>query len=212
MRITIFGATGNVGSRVVTEALGRGHEVTTVTRSSARLGDLPMPANPTLGDADDVEHVARVSAGQDAVITATRPAPGSEAHLAITTKALLGGLSHSTTRLMAVGGAATLTVPGAGGMVVDDPAHLAPAYRSIARACVDQLELYRSADAVDWTYLSPAAQLEPGERTGRYRLGADELVVDADGVSRISMEDLAVALLDEVETPRHRKTRFTVGY
>lgn len=84
--------------------------------------------------------------------------------------------------------------------------------RDIALACNEQLEVCRAETGVDWAYLSPAALLEPGERTGNYRLGTDELVVDTEGNSTISMEDLAVALLDEAEWPQHHRTRFTAAY
>ncbi|WP_030234662.1 NAD(P)-dependent oxidoreductase [Streptomyces sp. NRRL S-350] len=213
MRITVFGATGNVGSRVVTEALARGHQVTAVVRDQAKPHGLPATVALVTGDARNPEDVARTAAGQDVVITATRPAPGSEHELTVATKGLLAGIAGTGVRLLAVGGAGSLTVPGAGGAtLVEDPGFPAD-IRPIALACSEQLDLYRAADAdVDWTYLSPAALLEPGERTGRFRLGRDELLVDADGNSAISMEDLAIALLDEVERPAHRLTRFTAAY
>ncbi|MBA2318391.1 MAG: NAD(P)H-binding protein [Euzebyales bacterium] len=213
MRITVFGAAGNVGSRVVAEALSRGHEVTAVVRDPARFGELHAAADARAGDAGNVEDVAELSAGQDVVITATRPAAGSENELVATTKALLAGLALTGVRLLVVGGAATLTVPGAGGTtVIDDPNFVPAAARDIALACADQLETCRAEAGVDWAYLSPAALLEPGERTGKYRLGTDELLVDAEGNSTISMEDLAAALLDEAERPNHHRTRFTAAY
>ncbi|NUS85703.1 MAG: NAD(P)H-binding protein [Streptomyces sp.] len=211
MRITVFGAAGSVGSRVVAEALSRGHEVTAVVRNPGPLGDLPAGATARVGDAADVDDVVRLSTGQDLVITATRPAPGSEDELVTATKALLAGVASGGVRLLVVGGAATLTVPGTGGTLVVDGPDFPADWRGIALACAEQLEACRAESEADWTYLSPAALLEPGERTGTYRLGTDELLVDADGISRISMEDLAVALLDEAEHPRHRRTRFTVA-
>ncbi|GAA2367750.1 NAD(P)-dependent oxidoreductase [Nonomuraea africana] len=220
MRITVFGAAGAVGSRVVTEALSRGHHVTAVVRDPARYrAPQLVPAHPGAaltvgaGDASDLTDALRLSTGQDLVITATRPALGREDDLVTTTKTLLAAARASATRLLVVGGAATLTVPGSGGAtVLDDPAHLPAAYRPIALACAAQLETCRTDTDTDWAYLSPAAQLLPGVRTGGYRLGADELLLDADGISAISMEDLAVALLDEAEHPRHRRTRFTAAY
>jgi putative NADH-flavin reductase len=103
-------------------------------------------------------------------------------------------------------------VPGTGGATVIEDPEFPAAWRDIALACNAQLEVCRAETAVDWAYLSPAALLEPGERTGAYRLGADELLVDAEGNSVISMEDLAMALLDEAERPRHHRTRFTAAY
>ncbi|MDH6707502.1 putative NADH-flavin reductase [Kitasatospora sp. MAA19] len=212
MRITVFGATGNVGGRVVAEALARGHQVTAVVRDPAKPHGLPSAAALTVGDARNAEDVARIAAGQDLVITATRPAPGSEHELPAATRGLLAGLAGTGVRLLAVGGAGSLTIPGRGGLtVVEDPG-LPAEILPIARACGEQFDLYRADAHVDWTYLSPAAVLEPGERTGRFRLGRDELLVDADGLSAISMEDLAVALLDEAEQPVHRRTRFTAAY
>ncbi len=211
MRITVFGATGSVGGRVVAEALARGHEVTAVARDPAGH-ELPAAANPRAGDAADVEDVVELSAGQDLVIAATRPAPGDERGLVRTTKALLAGLAQTGVRLLVSGGAGSLTVPGAGGRtVMDDPNFLSPDYRDLAQACADQLEACRAEARVDWAYLSPPALLKPGERTGHYRLGTDEMLVDADGNSTISIEDLAVALLDEAERPKHHQTRFTIA-
>ncbi|WP_436788137.1 NAD(P)-dependent oxidoreductase [Yinghuangia sp. YIM S10712] len=213
MRIAVFGAAGNVGSRVVAEAWARGHEVTAVVRGHRNLSGLPADVDVRTGDARDPDDVAAATVGQDLVITATRPAPGREAELPEATRALLAGIGKTGVRVLAVGGAGSLTVPGTGGRTVagmpDFPADWAP----IAAACAEQLDVYRAAPAeIDWAYLSPAAILEPGERTGVYRLGGDTLLVDADGNSSISTEDLAVALLDEAERPRHHRTRFTVGY
>jgi putative NADH-flavin reductase len=215
MRITVFGAAGGVGSRVVIEALDRGHEVTAVVR---RTGHRHDGARVRTGDAADAGEVARLSAGQDVVIAATRPAPGREQELAATAAALLTGVGRTGpppagARLLVVGGAATLTVPGArGGTVVDEPDFPAD-WRPIALACAEQLAVCRAAgDGVDWAYLSPPALLEPGERTGAYRTGTDTLLVDDSGRSAISMEDLAVALLDEAERPAHRGRRFTVAW
>lgn len=214
MRITVFGAAGSVGSRVVAEAVSRGHEVTAVVRDPARFHELHAAADTRTGDAGDVEDVAELSAGQDVVISATRPVPGSERDLVSTVKALLAGLTRTGVRLLVVGGAGSLTVPGTGGTtVLDDPTFRPPgAYRDLAVACTEQLEACRSETVVDWAYLSPAAVLEPGQRTGSYRLGTDELLVDAAGGSTISIEDLAVALLDEAEWPKHHRTRFTAAY
>ncbi|MGW0564056.1 NAD(P)-dependent oxidoreductase [Streptomyces sp. NPDC003016] len=212
MRITVFGAAGNMGSRIVAEALARGHEVTAVVRDPARFHELDAGAEARAGDAGSAEDVAALSSGQDLVISATRPAPGQEGELVTTTEALLAGLARTGVRLLVVGGAGSLTVPGTGGAtVVDDPQFPAD-WLPIALACNAQLDVCRAETAVDWAYASPAALLEPGERTGTYRLGSDELLVDAEGDSAISMEDLAVALLDEAERPKHHRTRFTAAY
>ncbi len=213
MRITVLGATGNVASRVVTEALSRGHQVTAVVRNSTLFNDLPAAANVRAGDAGNVEDVAKVSAGQDVVISAIKPAPSNKSETVATTNALMDGLAQNGVRLLVVGGAATLTIPGTGGKtVIEDPNFLPVSARQVGQASADQLEACRSESRVDWAYLSPPAHLAPGERTGNYRLGADELLLDAEGNSTISMEDLAVVLLDEAEQPRHHRTRFTAAY
>jgi putative NADH-flavin reductase len=212
MRITVFGAAGQVGSRAVAEALGRGHQVTAVLRSPARARAVPAGAAVRIGDATDVEDVVDLSTGQDLVIGATRPAPGREGELVATMRALLAGLARTRVRLLVVGGAATLTVPGTAGVTVMDEPDFPAGLRRIARACADQLDVCRADTAADWAYLSPPASLEPGTRTGRFRLGADDLLVDAAGASALSMEDLAVALLDEAERPAHRRVRFTAAY
>ncbi len=213
MRITVLGATGKVGGRVVTEALSRGHEVTAVVRNSTRFNDLPAAAKARAGDVDNVEDVARVSTGQDVVISAIRPAPGNESDIIPTTRSMMDGLAKTGVRMLVVGGAATLTVPGTGGKtVIEDSNFLPVSARQIGKASADQLDVCCAETRVDWAYLSPPAQLAPGKRTGNYRLGTDELLLDPEGNSTISMEDLAVVLVDEAERPRHHRTRFTAGY
>ena len=195
MRITVFGATGAVGREVVAEARARGHEVRSASRSTGV-------------DATDPADIARVSAGQDLVISATRPRPGQEAELVAVARALFAGLRD--TRLLLVGGAATLRRPD--GLLVQDAPDFPAEVLPIAHACAEQLAVCRGESVLDWAYLSPPMSLEPGPRTGRYRLGADDLVVDESGASWITNADLAVALLDEAERPKHHRTRFTVGY
>ncbi|OZM81684.1 NAD(P)-dependent oxidoreductase [Pseudonocardia sp. MH-G8] len=213
MQITVIGATGMVGRRVVAEALARGHSLTAVVRDTTRAADLPPAVRVRAGDAADVVAVACLAADQDVVVASIRPAVGSEAELVPTTQALLAGLVGSGARLLVVGGAGSLVVPGTGGLVADDPSLVTGGYRAIALAGVQQLAACRAApDEVDWTYLSPPAELVPGVRTRTYRRGTDELLLDTRGRSRISVEDLAVALLDEAQNPAHRRTRFTVAY
>ena len=203
MKIVIVGAAGMVGSRVLTEAAGRGHDVLAIVRT--RRPDAPdVPV--VEADAGDPERMATLFAGADAVVAAARPAPGEEHTVAATTTALLDAAG---TRILVVGGAAPLRVPG-GGLVLDDPRYVPPEYRAIASASAAQLEVCRAHPA-DWVYLSPPAVLEPGARTGVYRRGTTTLLVRPDGSSRISAEDLAAAVVDELENPgpdRH----FTVGY
>jgi len=218
MRITVFGATGAVGSRVVQEALSRHHDVTAVGRNLDRLTTLAQRLGEVgglrvlRGDASDAGDVARLGWGREVVISATRPVPGREDELAIAAKGLVSGLAGSGVRLLVVGGAASLTLPGDPGTTVVDGPGFPVELRPIALACNEQLEVIRASTDLEWTYLSPPALLEPGVRTGTYRLGRDELLTSADGTSSISMEDFAIALLDEAEQPRHPRARFTVGY
>jgi putative NADH-flavin reductase len=213
MKITVLGATGNVGSRVVAEAQSRGHEVTAVVRNSTATNNLPAGVKVLIGDAANVADVSKVSVGQDLVISAIRPASGRESDITSTTRSLMDGLAQTDVRLLVVGGAATLTVPGTDGKTVLEDSNYLPVFaRHIGKASAEQLDVCLAETRVDWAYFSPAADFAPGERTGNYRLGTDELLVDAEGVSKISMEDAAVVLLDEAERPEYQRTRFTAAY
>lgn len=213
MRITIFGATGNVGSRTVKEALSRGHEVTAVIRDKASQRKIPAEAKAVIGRADNAEDVIRFSQGQDLVISAVRPPTGMEPHLITMTKAILDGTTQIGVRALIVGGAASLKMPDDNNLtVLTAPDFLPEDVVPIARACFTQYKICMADRQADWSYISPPAMLTPGTRTGQYRLGDDELLIDENGNSAISMEDFAVALIDEAETPQHKKTRFTVAY
>jgi putative NADH-flavin reductase len=226
MRIGVFGATGVIGGRIVAEAVARGHQVTAFTRDPARIGQ-GGDADWRLADVLDPASVAEGIAGLDVVVNAINagrdiPDTIANAHvLPSAATALIKGLeAHPAARLIVIGGAGSLEV--APGLTVVDtdgfaeslPANLGvpPEYVKVVRAHVEALDAYRTSNR-NWTYISPSAGLvQPGERTGRFRIGADELLVRADGTSDISAEDLAVAAVDEAETARHLKRRFTVGY
>jgi len=213
MKITVFGAAGEVGSRIVSEALTRGHEVTAVVRNPTQFHKLPQGVMACAGDAGIVDDVVRLTAGQDLVISAVRPPTGNEALLAPITQSILNGAAQSDIRVLVVGGAASLKLPGQGDTtVLTAPNFLPEEVINIARACFAQHEMCNANQNANWTYLSPPAMLVPGTRTGVYRLGSDELIVDIDGLSQISMEDFAVVLLDEAEHPKHYRTRFTAAY
>ncbi|OXM46076.1 NAD(P)-dependent oxidoreductase [Amycolatopsis alba] len=206
MKIAVVGAAGMTGSRVVTEAISRGHHVTAVFRRTppdSRHPDVEI----VRGDITDVGRMSEVFGGVDAVVGATRPAPGAEDTVAATAKALLDAAAG--TRVLVVGGAGPLRSP-SGGLVIDDPVFVPLSWRTIASASTTQLQVCEAHDG-DWVYLSPPAMLEPGIRTGTYRRGTTTILTAEDGSSRISAEDLAVAIVDELENPggdRH----FTVGY
>ncbi len=213
MKITILGATGNAGSRIITEALSRGHEVTAVVRKPAATSSLPPGIKVLIGDANNIKDVIAFSTGQDVVISAIRSASGHESEVIQATRTLMDGLSKSGVRLLVVGGASTLIVPDTGGKtVIEDSNYLPVSARHIGKASADQLAVCLAETRVDWVYLSPAAHFSPGERTGKYRQGTDELLIDAKGISKISMEDAAIVLLDEAEQPKHHQVRFTVAY
>ncbi|MGW1839342.1 NAD(P)-dependent oxidoreductase [Streptomyces sp. BBFR2] len=213
--LAIFGANGTIGSRVVQEALRRGHQVTAVVRDPAKLTLSDPNLTVTTGDVLDPASVAKVAAGQDAVISAVGggDGPGHIATIRPAAEALVAGLrtlGDAAPRLLTVGGAGSLRKPD--GTQVWDAEGLPAFLLQIMHAHGDALDFYRTVSDIRWTNLSPAALIEPGERTGTYRTALDDLIVDADGTSRITAEDYAVALLDEVEQPRHTGERFTVGY
>ncbi len=210
MNIVIFGAAGRIGSRVLDEALMRGHRVTAALRDATRL-DRGHPALTRLAtDVADPGAVARAATGQDAAISAIGPGERGEAGVIVAAaRALIEGLPQAgLRRLIVVGGAGTLEIrPGV--QRIDTPEY-PEIYRPSGYAQKEALALYR-ASGLDWTYLSPPMIIEPGLRSGRYRVGGDQVLADAAGRSRISMEDYAVAVLDELETARHLRARFTVA-
>jgi putative NADH-flavin reductase len=217
LEIVVYGGSGAIGSRIVAEALARGHEVTVVDRNP-RPPPGPMPARLTLlkGDAFDPADVGRNIAGKDVLITAVavRPTPTRDFYVRLVSSlvtALRAQKGHKV-RLMVVGGASSLET-GDGRRVVDTlPADLPEGSRNEVLSMVDALDWLRNVKDVSWTFFSPAATIEPGARTGRFRLGDDRIIRDEKGESRISMEDYAVALLDEIEKPAHVNRRFTIGY
>jgi len=202
MNIVLIGATGNVGSRVAAEAIARGHKVTGIARNpekAAVKAGLVMKR----GDVGDPDALAALLRGHDAVVSSVRFL-GTDPH-AVISAAKKSGVK----RLLVVGGAGSLEV--APGVALIDTPQFPAAYRPEASAGREFLNVLRAETELDWTFLSPSALLSPGERTGKFRLGGDQLLVGADGQSRVSIEDYAVALVDEVETPRHSRRRFTVG-
>jgi len=210
MKLVIFGAAGRIGQRILQEALTRGHAVTAAVREPARL-EVTHPALRTATvDVRRAEEVSRVAAGHDAAVNAVGPGrTGDVGVIVAAARALIAGLSVSgPRRLIVVGGAGTLEIrPGVQRLDTPDYPEI---YRPSGYAQREALALYRASD-LDWTYLSPPIIIEPGTRTGRYRTGGDQVLFDAGGRSRISMEDYAVALLDELERPRHLRARFTVA-
>lgn len=212
MKIAVFAASGRIGSRIVLEALNRGHDVTAVVRHPENYTLIHDHLKVAKGDLFDRQDVETGAFDQDAVVCAysnTRGAPASTiAELPIP---LIKGLKQAhVKRLIIVGGAGSLEVsPGL--QLVDTP-NFPTEYKSTALAHRDALKLYINEKELDWTYISPAAEIAPGERTGGFRIGGTQLLTDENGRSFISMEDYAVAVLDEIENPTHIRQQMTVAY
>lgn len=203
MRVTLIGITGNAGSRVASELLLRGHEVLGLARDISKVTPQPRLTLGTV-DANAPEQLKPFISGSDAVVSATRFRTSHP-------EALLQAVRASQVpRLMVVGGAASLLLP-TGQRLIDNP-NLPEAVKEEGSAGVAYLAVLQKEHAIDWIFLSPSAQFAPGERTTHFRLGTDQLLVDGNGKSWISMEDFAIALVDELERPAHHRQRFTVGY
>lgn len=213
MNIIIFGATGDVGSRVAKEAVSRGHSVTGVIRSLEKADKLPEGVKARIGNASLSRLVSDLSSGHDLIVSAVRPPEGQEPRLVAMTKAIFEGAAESGVRAIIVGGAARLIMPGEKEYtVLSSPGFLPDSVVPIAKACFEQYQMCLENSTVNWAYISPPALLRPGVRTGKYRLGKDELIIDSEGASKISLEDFAVAILDEAENKKHQQTAFTVAY
>jgi putative NADH-flavin reductase len=210
LKIALFGSTGRIGTRILNEALGRGHKVTAIVRDASQQTVKRPNLEYKTGDVLKPESVAIATKGSDAVISAYGPGAGDANQIVTAAQALVEGVgTNHPMRLIVVGGAGSLEVsPGV--QLVDTP-DFPPAYKKLALAHRDALEIIRKAP-FDWTYVSPSAEIDEGSRTGHFRTGANQLLVDSSGRSRISMEDFAVAILDEVEKPKFSRARFTVGY
>jgi putative NADH-flavin reductase len=233
MQIGVIGASGTIGSRVVSEALSRGHHVTAFSRDASQIQDSRKNITWKGLDVTDAEGIAAVLSGLDVLISGFGPGnsardPADAVARAIAdpkvyvraAAALLAALdSRPRTRLIVIGGAASLEVrPGLvftdSGELIDqalDQFGLPREYAAAMRGHGDALNVFRTSNRL-WTYFSPAVEIAPGERTGRFRIGGDQPVMDADGRSRISAEDAAIALINEAELPRFVQRRFTIGY
>lgn len=207
MNIVLYGATGKAGSRILTELQARGHQVTAAVRNVSKL---PAGVPGKEDSLNNVERIVEVISGADAVVSAYGPPLGDTDQLIGATARLVEGVQKAgVPRLIVVGGAASLEV--APGVTLLASGHLPQEWVPIATSHVKTLELLKASE-INWTYFSPAGFFEPGERTGRFRLGTDSLIVDENGQSRISLEDYAIALVDELEKPAHERKRFTIGY
>ena len=202
-KIAIIGATGRAGSQLLEEALRRGHSVTAIARDTSKIAQNDGVVSKNV-DALDAAALQAAVAGHDVVISA--------AHFAtLPASAVVGPVTKAgVKRLLVVGGAGSLLLPD-GTRVIDSQGFPA-AYKAEASAGAEFLENLRQEKQLDWTFLSPSAEFVEGERTGKFRVGKDDLLVSSAGRSWITFADYAIAMLDEVEAPKHSRQRFTVGY
>ena len=214
-KIVIIGATGYVGSAILKEALGRGHQVKAIVRDPSKLTLIHPHLKVVGGNVTDTDFLSRELAKSDAVISAFNPGWSNpniyEETLEGYGSILCAVRNSGVHRFLMVGGAGSLLVA-PGRQLMDEPdvpKKLLPGIRGMAKVYTDLLLPEKS---VDWVFLSPAANMAPGERTGKFRLGKDELIVDERGDSNISVEDFAVAMIDELEQEKHHQERFTLGY
>ena len=213
--VVLIGASGFVGTAILNELLNRGHKVTAIVRDPAKV----TASNPNLkviqADVTDTDVLIEASKGKDAVISAYNPGLKNPNIYEETLKnypLIVDSVKKAgVERLLIVGGAGTLFyAPGKMVMDADDvPAKLLPGIKSLGEFYLNTL---RKENDIDWIFLSPAANMTPGERTGKFRIGKDDLVVDVNGDSNISVEDYAVAMVDELEQKKYHKERFTIGY
>lgn len=213
--VALIGASGFVGSAILNELLNRGHKVTAIVRNPEKVKAVSERLEVVKADVSDTESLIRACKGKDAVISAYNPGwanPDIYEETLRNYPLILESVKRSGTgRLLCVGGAGTLfCAPGL--RVVDSgaiPEAIMGGVKSLGEFYLNTLS---KEDDIDWVFFSPAGSLEPGKRTGVFRLGKDDLIVDSEGKSRISVEDYAVAMVDEVEVPAHHKERFTIGY
>jgi putative NADH-flavin reductase len=215
MRIALIGATGFVGSHLLTELTSRGHNVTAIARHASNL---PAEQNVQAVEinVNDVDNLAQVLQGHDLVINAFNPGwsdptiyddflRGARNIQAATEKS-------GVTRFITIGGAGSLYI---NGQQLVDSSDFPEAYKPGAQAARDYLDEIKKETELDWVFVSPAIEMSeanPGSRIGKYRLGKDEPVLDSNGRSILSVEDLAVVIADEAEKPTHHRERFTAAY
>jgi putative NADH-flavin reductase len=208
MKVVLYGASGMIGSRILAELVSRGHKVTAVVRNPEKVTAPGVAV--AKGDVTDAASVAATAKGADAVISAYAPPRTEVAALLPAVRSLLAGLETAgVKRVLVVGGAGSLEV--APGVQLVDVPNFPEEWKGIALAHRDLLPLLQASN-LDWSCLSPAALIQPGVRTGKFRLGGKQLLADAKGDSRISAEDYAVAMVDELEKPAHVRQQFTAAY
>lgn len=212
MDVLLLGASGRIGTRTATELLDRGHTVTGVSRGGSIEGLEDPDLSVRSGDATDPDDVAQLAAGHDAVASALGPSRGDDpAILSEMIRAVIEGMREAgVDRLVWTGGAGGLHVAPDTPLIETEA--FPDAAKPVAEAAIDAYDIIEDVEDIRWTYLGPAAMIEPGERTGSYRTAPGELVTDEDGESYISMEDFAIALVDELEEDNAVHTYLGVGH
>lgn len=211
MKIALIGASGHIGSRILSEALSRGHQVTAIVREPSKITTKHNNLHVVAGDVLNTEDLAAKLKGHDIVISAFSPGFEKPFLLVDASSSIIKAVKKAAVdHLISVGGAGSLEV--APGVQLMNTSHFPAAWKNIAQAHADALKVYQAEKDLKWTNFSPAALIEPGMRTGKFRLGENQLIADAQGNSKISMEDYAIAMMDEAENPKHIKKRFTIGY
>lgn len=203
MKVAHIGATGKVGGKILEELIRRGHSITVISRHPEKA-----PAGKSVsslrGDITDPYGLAPLLKGHDAVVSSATFLPGSSSKLVEAVR------RSGVRRYIAVGGAGSLEV--SPGKMLKDTGKIPPEWMPAINEGAELLKLLRADTQLDWTFFSPAALIGPGERTGKFRLGGDQLISGLGGKSSISYDDYAIALVDELENPQHMRKRFTIGY
>jgi putative NADH-flavin reductase len=213
MKVALLGATGFVGSALLKETLDRGHAVTAIVRHPEKLA-MRERLSAKAGDVYDTSSLTKLILGNDALISAFNPGwktPSLYADQVRGTASIIAAAKQAgIRRVLWVGGAGGLEVKP--GIHVIDSLEMPDWVKPGALATINALEQLRKEPELDWSFLAPSATLKPGQRTGKFRLGNDQLLVDAAGHSEVTVQDYAVAMIDELENPTHIRKRFTVGY
>ena len=220
MKVALFAATGRAGSTILDELIRRGHEVTAVARNPDKLPEqLPDTVKRVRDDLSNVDRIAEIIAGADAVVSAygtprddprfTTDVTYTDMMVGVIERLIAAVRKAGAPRLIMVGGCGSLYF--SPGVTVLESGHWPKDLIPIATSHMKAFAALRASD-INWTYFSPPMLIEPGVRTGKFRLGGDNLIIDEQGNSRVSFEDYAVALVDELEKPAHERTRFTIGY
>jgi uncharacterized protein len=214
-KIALIGASGLVGSAILKESLRRGHLLTAIVRHPDKITIKDPGLQIKQGDVLSGQSVPELISGADVVISAYNPGWTNPNIADETTRAydsiIQGVKKAKIPRLLIVGGAGSLYVAPEKRLMDTGviPESFMPAIKALAGVLYG---LQQDGNELDWTFFSPAGNIAPGERTGKFRLGKDDLIVDEKGESHISVEDYAMAMLNEVEVPEHHRERFTIGY